>query len=44
MKRIEQEEMSAMRTLEKQTEQEKHRANYKDELERKRMVFFLSFF
>jgi hypothetical protein len=38
MRRIEQEEQSAIRTLERQTEQENARAHYRDELERKRMV------
>ena len=38
IQRIQAEEESAGRTLEKQSQHEKQRAAYKDELERKRMV------
>lgn len=37
IRRVQEEEMSAARTLEKQTEHERSRANYKDELDRRRM-------
>ncbi|RYY86770.1 DUF3523 domain-containing protein [archaeon] len=38
IRRIQEEEQSAQRTLEKQTQHERQRAEYKDQLERKRMV------
>ena len=38
MRRVAKEEESAMRTLERQTEHDRQRADYRDELERKRMV------
>lgn len=38
IRRVQEEEQSAARTLEKQTQHEKNRAEYQDQLERKRMV------
>lgn len=38
IRRLQEEEQSAARTLEKQTQHERQRAEYKDQLERKRMV------
>jgi len=38
IRRVQEEEQSASRTLEKQTQHERQRAEYKDQLERKRMV------
>lgn len=38
IRRVQEEEQSAARTLEKQTQHERQRAEYKDQLERKRMV------
>ena len=37
IKRVAEEEQSAMRTLDRQTQHDKERSNYRDELERKRM-------